>query len=155
MARLNSAMGSKYKFEADPIVIDGVMLIPTGNSDIFALDAKTGRKLWEWYSDIPQNISTVCCGWNHRGVAVADGMVFASVLDGGLVALDQRTGRIVWRTQLESWQDGYTITGATRYFDGLVFTGMSGAEYGVRGRIHALDAKTGTGDAAGEEAHRW
>ena len=49
----------------------------------------------------------------------------------------------VWKTQLEDYHDGFSITGATRYFDGLVFTGMSGAENGVRGRIYALDARTG------------
>src|SRR5207302_9980501 len=42
LTRLNSGRGSKYKFEADPIVIDGIMYIPTGNDDVFALDARTG-----------------------------------------------------------------------------------------------------------------
>jgi quinohemoprotein ethanol dehydrogenase len=65
------------------------------------------------------------------------------VLDGSLVALDQKTGRLAWRTQLEDYHDGFSITGAPRYFDGFVFTGMSGAENGIRGRIYALDAKTG------------
>src|SRR3984885_7936738 len=46
LTRLGSARGTKYIFEADPLVVDGVMYIPTGNDDIFALDGKTGRKLW-------------------------------------------------------------------------------------------------------------
>ena len=37
----------QVSLEADPLVIDGVMYIPTGNDDIFALDAKTGQKIWE------------------------------------------------------------------------------------------------------------
>src|SRR5579859_6842948 len=48
LSRLGSGRGSKYKFEADPIVLDGVMYVPTGNDDIFALDAKTGAKLWQF-----------------------------------------------------------------------------------------------------------
>src|SRR6266851_5061159 len=40
MTRLGSGRGSKYRFEADPLVVDGVMYIPTGNDDIFAMDAK-------------------------------------------------------------------------------------------------------------------
>jgi quinohemoprotein ethanol dehydrogenase len=143
MTRLGSGRGSKYKFEADPLVIDGVMYIPTGNDDIFALDAKTGRKIWEYFSDIPQVNDTICCGWNNRGVAAGQGMIFSGQLDGSFVALDQKTGRIAWRTQLEDYKDGYSITGATRYFDGLVFTGISGGEYGIRGRVYALDAATG------------
>jgi len=143
MTRLGSGRGSKYRFEADPLVIDGVMYIPTGNDDIFALDAKTGRKLWDYNSDIPQVNDLICCGWDNRGVASGEGMLFSGQLDGSMVALDQKTGAVKWRTQLEDYHDGYSITGATRYFDGLVFTGMSGGENGVRGRVYGLDAKTG------------
>jgi len=143
MTRLGSGRGTKYYFEADPIVIDGTMYIPTGNDDIYALDARNGRKLWEYNSDIPQTNDLICCGWDNRGVAAGEGKIFSGQLDGSFVALDQATGKIAWRTQLEDYHDGYSITGATRYFDGLVYTGMSGAENGVRGRVYALDAKTG------------
>jgi quinohemoprotein ethanol dehydrogenase len=143
LTRLGSGRGSKYRFEADPLVIDGVMYIPTGNDDVFALDARNGRKIWEYFSDIPQTNDLICCGWDNRGVAAGDGRIYSGQLDGSVVALDQTTGRLVWKTQLEDYHDGFSITGATRYFDGLVFTGMSGAENGVRGRLHALDAKTG------------
>ena len=71
MTRLGSGLGAKYRFEADPLVIDGVLYIPTGNDDIFALDAKTGRKLWEWNSDIPQNMDLICCGWDNREIGRA------------------------------------------------------------------------------------
>src|SRR4030088_2688447 len=77
MTRLGSGKGSKYKFEADPIVIDGVMYIPTGNDDIFALDARNGRKLWEYSSDIPQTNDLICCGWDNRGVAAGGGRDFS------------------------------------------------------------------------------
>jgi quinohemoprotein ethanol dehydrogenase len=143
MTRLGSGRGAKYKFEADPIVIDGVMYIPTGNDDIFALDGKTGKKVWEYNSDIPQVNDLICCGWDNRGVAAGEGMIFSGQLDGSFVALDQKTGKVVWRTQLEDYHDGYSITGATRYFNGMVFTGMSGGENGIRGRVYGLDAKTG------------
>ena len=82
MTRLGSGRGSKYRFEADPVVVNGVMYIPTGNDDIFALDAKTGRKIWEWDSDIPQVNDLICCGWDNRGVAVGEGKVFSGLLDG-------------------------------------------------------------------------
>ena len=143
LTRLGSGRGTKYYFEADPLVIDGVLYIPTGNDDIFALDGKTGRKLWEYDSDIPQTNDLICCGWDNRGVAAGEGMIFSGQLDGSFVALDQKTGQIKWRTQLEDYHDGYSITGATRYYDGIVFSGMSGAENGVRGRVYGLDAKTG------------
>jgi len=118
MTRLGSGRGSKYRFEPDPIVIDGVMYIPTGNDDIFALDAKNGKKIWEYSSDIPQVNDLICCGWGNRGVAAGEGRIYSGQLDGSLVALDQKTGKILWRTQLEDYRDGYSITGANRYFDG-------------------------------------
>ena len=143
MTRLGSGNGAKYRFEADPLVIDGVMYIPTGNDDVYALDARTGKKLWVWNSDIPQTNDLICCGWDNRGVAVGEGKVFTGLLDGSFVALDQNTGQLLWRTQIDDYHDGYSLTGAYRYYDGLVFTGISGAENGIRGRLTALDARTG------------
>src|SRR5579872_5915746 len=135
MTRLGSGRGAKYRFEADPLVIDGVMYIPTGNDDIFALDAATGKKIWEYNSDIPQVNDLVCCGWDNRGVGIGNGMVFTGLLDGSFIAIDQKTGKTIWRDQLEDYHDGFSITGATRYYDGMVFTGMSGGDNGIRGRI--------------------
>jgi len=59
------------------------------------------------------------------------------------VALDQRTGKVVWSVQTEPWQNGFSITAAPLYYDGLVIQGLSGGEMGVRGRVKAYDAKTG------------
>jgi alcohol dehydrogenase (cytochrome c) len=143
MTRLGSGRGSKYQFEADPVVVNGVMYIPTGNDDIFALDAKTGKIIWSWFSDIPQVNDLICCGWDNRGVAVGDGKIYSGLLDGSFVALDQQTGKLLWRTQLEDYKDGYSLTGAYRFYDGLVFMGISGAENGIRGRVTALDARDG------------
>jgi quinohemoprotein ethanol dehydrogenase len=54
-----------------------------------------------------------------------------------------KTGKEVWRTPIEVWQDGYGITSAPLYYDGIVYSGITGGEYGVRGRLTALDANTG------------
>ena len=65
------------------------------------------------------------------------------MLDGRLVALDRRTGKEVWSIQAERWQEGFSITSAPLYYDGMVITGFSGAEIGVRGRVKAYDADDG------------
>src|SRR5262244_3482537 len=82
VTHLGSGLGQKYSFEGTPIVKDGILYIATGNDDVFALDGKTGALIWEHRSGIEQNISTVCCGWDNRGVAVGDGKVFLGQLDG-------------------------------------------------------------------------
>ena len=61
-------------------------------------------------------------------MALGDGKVFAGQLDGKLVALDQRSGKVVWSIQAERWQEGYSITSAPLYYDGLVITGFAGGE---------------------------
>jgi quinohemoprotein ethanol dehydrogenase len=143
VTHLGSGLGAKYSFEGTPIVKDGVLYIATGNDDVFALDARTGALIWEHRSGIDQNISTVCCGWDNRGVAVGDGKVFLGYLDGNLVALDMKTGKEAWKTPLARWQDGYTITAAPLYHNGVVYSGISGGDRQARGFLAALDAKTG------------
>ena len=90
-----------------------------------------------------RQISTVCCGWLNRGLAMGEGMLFLGQLDANVVALDIKTGKEVWKTPIEDWQNGYGVTSAPLYYDGIVYSGITGGEFGVRGRLTALDAKTG------------
>jgi alcohol dehydrogenase (cytochrome c) len=138
-----SGMAMKYSGEAQPVVHDGTIYIVTGADDVFALSVKSGSILWSYKASLPDNITTVCCGWTNRGVAMGDGRVYLGQLDGRLVALDQQTGTPAWSVQAEQWQHGYTITAAPLYYNGLVIVGFSGAENGTRGRVKAFDAKDG------------
>src|SRR5215813_9139377 len=144
MTRLKgSGLAGKYSFEATPLVKDGIMYVITGNDDVFALNAKTGEILWEYWSGIDQKISTVCCGWVNRGLAMGEGVLYFGQFDANVVALDMKTGTVVWKTPIEQWENGYTITSAPLYYDGMLYIGVSGGEFGVRGRVTALDAKKG------------
>jgi quinohemoprotein ethanol dehydrogenase len=144
-ARLDdSGVGPQYSGEAQPIVYEGVIYIVTGADDVFALSVETGERLWAYKAALEPEISTACCGWISRGVAIGAGKVFVGRLDGKLVALDQETGAVEWTIQAERWQDGYTITSAPLYYDNLVITGFSGGERGIRGRVEAYDANDGS-----------
>jgi quinohemoprotein ethanol dehydrogenase len=138
-----SGVGPQYSGEAQPLVVDGVIYVPTGASDLFALDVATGNILWSYKSGLDPAIDVVCCGWSSRGVALGEGRIFLGRLDGQLVALDAKTGAVAWTVQAERWQDGFSITNAPLYYDGLVITGFSGAELGVRGRVKAFHASDG------------
>jgi quinohemoprotein ethanol dehydrogenase len=138
-----SALAAKYSAESQPLEYQGVIYVSTGMDDVFAVNADTGKILWQYKGNLDQNISTVCCGWMSRGVALGDGKVYIGQLDGKLVALDQSSGKVAWSTLVARWQDGYTITSAPLYVDGMVITGVAGGEYGIRGRLTAFDAKTG------------
>ena len=88
-----SGLANKYSGEAQPVVYEGVLYIVTGADDVFAVSVKTGEILWKYQANLDQSISTVCCGWTSRGVALGDGNVYVGQLDGRLVALDQKSGK--------------------------------------------------------------
>ena len=143
-ARLDgSGAKPKYSGEAQPIVHEGVIYIVTGADDVFATSVKTGKILWKHQASLDDTITTVCCGWTSRGVALGEGKVYVGQLDGQLVALDQKSGEPVWSIQAERWQNGYTITAAPLYYNGMIIVGFAGAENGTRGRVKAYDAKNG------------
>jgi len=138
-----SGNGAKYSGEAQPIVHDGFIYIVTGANDVFAIGVKTGETHWKYEAKLDEQISTVCCGWTSRGLALGDGKIYVGQLDGRLVALDEKSGKTVWSIQAERWQEGYTITAAPLYFDGMVIVGCAGGENGTRGRVKAYDTKDG------------
>jgi quinohemoprotein ethanol dehydrogenase len=143
-ARLRgSGTGAQYSGEAQPIVYDGTIYVSTGADDVFALSVETGEILWGYSADLDADLTSVCCGWTNRGVAVGADKVFLGRLDGKLVALDRKTGKPVWSIQAERWQENFSITAAPLYLDGKVIVGFAGADRGTRGRVKAYDARNG------------
>ena len=135
------ATGIRQAFEASPVVISNVMYVSTPLNHVVALDAKTGRKLWEHAESLGTTVH--CCGPVNRGVAVYAGRVYMGTLDARLVALDARTGTKVWDVRVADNERGYAVDAAPVAADGKVIVGVSGAEYGIRGRVTAYDAATG------------
>ena len=140
------AMAAKYSGESQPVVQDGVIYVSAGNDDVFAVSVDSGKILWQYKANLDQKISTVCCGWLNRGVALGDGRVYLGQLDGKVRALDQKTGAVVWTRQLVQWQNGQTITGAPLFLDGKIYIGVVGADFGTRGFLEAMDASTGASE---------
>ena len=137
---------SGARLEATPVVSDGVMYATGPKSFVFALDARTGEKQWQWDPGIPggrEGGPSVCCGEVNRGVALYGGKVFVGLLDGRLVALDRETGQVEWSVQTTPRGTDYSVTGAPRIVKGNVIIGNGGAEYGVRGYVTAYDTATG------------
>ncbi len=130
------------KFETTPLVVDGV-LYGTGQDDrMFALDAKSGRPIWQYQRALPADIKP-CCGRVNRGFAILGDKVFAATLDAHVIALDSKTGNVVWDVESAEHGKGYSFTLAPLLIKNLVLVGVSGGEYGIRGFIDAYDAATG------------
>ena len=118
--------------ELQPIVYQGVIYLTTHNATM-AIEAKTGHQIWKSKVDYPpETPRIVCCGIINRGAAIYDGKLFRTTLDANVIALDTKTGQELWRSNAADIKDGYSMTVAPLVADGVVLTGVSGAEYGTR-----------------------
>lgn len=88
-------------FECTPLVIDGRMYLITGTNRVFALDARSGRKIWSYDPRIDLNLhypETAARGvsfWSakeRREDGSRDERIFFGTLDGRLIGLDAATG---------------------------------------------------------------
>ncbi|MFC2125832.1 PQQ-dependent dehydrogenase, methanol/ethanol family [Bacteroidota bacterium] len=137
-------LGTKRGIEATPLVVDGIMFLTGPWSIVYAVDARTGEKLWTYYPQVPGKYGEkACCDVVNRGLAMYRGQVYVGTLDGRLISLDAATGEPIWEVLTVDTTKNYTITGAPRVVDGKVVIGNGGAEYGVRGYVTAYDAMTG------------
>ncbi|ACB34078.1 PQQ-dependent dehydrogenase, methanol/ethanol family [Leptothrix cholodnii SP-6] len=128
--------------ESQPVIHNGKMFVTGSYSRIFALDAKTGAKLWKYEHRLPDGIMP-CCDVINRGAALYDNLVIFMTLDAQIVALNQDTGEVVWKEKIDNYADGYSASAAPLIAEGLLLTGVSGGEFGVVGRVEARDPKTG------------
>jgi alcohol dehydrogenase (cytochrome c) len=129
--------------ESQPLVYKGVLYVTT-NSATMAVDAKTGKQIWKTKVEYPpETPRIVCCGIINRGAAIYDGKIFRTTLDANVIALDAQTGKELWRKNAIDFKTGYSMTVAPLVADGVVITGISGAEFGTRDFIDGWDPKTG------------
>jgi alcohol dehydrogenase (cytochrome c) len=154
--------GTLRGHEGNPLVIGNVMYVHTSFPNIvYALDlAKEGApQIWKYVPNQSADaIPIACCDLVNRGTAYhPSGKIYINALQGDLIALDAKTGKELWKarhpsksnSQVEAvdYKDGATITVAPIVIKDVVITGISGGEFGVRGRVSAFNANTG--------AHMW
>jgi alcohol dehydrogenase (cytochrome c) len=130
------------KFEATSLVVDGILYGTGADDRAFALDAHSGRPIWQYQRALPPDIRP-CCGRVNRGLAILADKLFMGTLDAHVIALDSKTGNIVWDVSTAEYAKGYSITLAPLVIKNLVIIGVSGGEYGIRGFIDAYDASNG------------
>jgi alcohol dehydrogenase (cytochrome c) len=138
------ALGTLDGLEATPLVDDGIMYVSSAWAHVFALDARTGRRLWHYDPQNPVGLgSSFCCGAVHRGVALREDLVYVATLDARLVALDRDTGAVRWERPIGDWKAGVSANSAPLVVNDRVIVGISGGEYGVRGYLRAFHADYG------------
>jgi quinohemoprotein ethanol dehydrogenase len=138
-------MSERGGYQSTPLMIDGVLYVTAPWSSLYAFDAKSGKQLWKVDPESPREIAatSICCNISNRGAAYADGKIIWGTIDGRLMAVHAKTGQKVWETRVADSKLQYSITGAPRIGDGLVFIGVGGGEFYTRGYLSAYDLKTG------------
>jgi alcohol dehydrogenase (cytochrome c) len=136
---------SLEKFEATPLVVDGILYTVQAPNNVVALDAVTGRVFWT-YPYVPAREARPCCGQVNRGLAILGDTLFMGTIDAHLIALDAKSGKPIWNVEVAKAAAGYALTHAPLVIKDKVIVGTAGGEYGIRGFIVAYDAKTGKED---------
>jgi lanthanide-dependent methanol dehydrogenase len=131
--------------EGSPLVIGDMMYIHTPfPNNVYAVSLKDQQYKWKYEPKQDADVVPVmCCDTVNRGLAYGDGKIFLQQADTTLVALDAKTGKEVWKVKNGNAKIGETNTNAPHVFKDKVYTGISGGEFGVRGRMQAYDIKTG------------
>jgi len=143
----NFSTGVLSGHEGQPLVVNKTMYVVTPYPDVlYAFDlTKPDYPLkWKYRPAVdPGAIGIACCDVINRGASYADGKIVYNLLDGHTVAVDAATGKPVWETKTSDIAHGETVTIATFIVKNRVIVGVSGGEFGIRGRVTALDLKTG------------
>jgi alcohol dehydrogenase (cytochrome c) len=126
-------------FNSGLLEVNGALIFAT-EYDIFSIDPSTCHENWRTHEDYepatPQPV--------NRGAAYLDGMLFRGTQDGRVLAYDFKTGKRIWETAIADPKKGESVPAAPIAWNGLVFIGNAGGDIkGVKGRMYALDAKTG------------
>jgi alcohol dehydrogenase (cytochrome c) len=140
--------GTLRGHEGNPLVIGSVMYLHSSfPNKVYALDlAKPGApQIWQYTPEQDANVIPIaCCDVVNRGLAYhPSGKLYIELLQGDLLALDAKTGKKIFQVKSADFHKGETMTNAPLVVKNVVITGISGGEFGVRGRVTAFDAMDG------------
>jgi len=131
-------MGEEGSFESGPIVVGDTMFVTTPHTTV-ALNATNCTLIWRTVHQPKQkDVFPV-----NRGAAYLDGRVFRGTPDARLIAMDAKTGKVLWDVQAGDPTVGEFLSSAPIAWNGTVFTGVAGSDWGIRGHMMAFDAATG------------
>lgn len=156
-------------FEATPLVVQGIMYVPTPLGRVFALDAATGHERWRFNGSVvrvahfgdftTRGVSYWVDAHAKPGASCRRRIVFATI-DARLIALDAASGapcqhfgdggtvdlRVGLRTAPHAFEE-YEVTSPPAVIGGMLVVGSAIADNGwtdaVSGEVRGYDARTG------------
>jgi alcohol dehydrogenase (cytochrome c) len=130
-------------FETSPLVDDGILYVTGSNNYAWAIDARTGRRFWQYRRNLPNDLTYGASAPVNRGFGMLGNSLFMVTLDAHLLSFDRRSGDILWDIELADYRQGYSATLAPLIVEDKVIVGISGGEYATRGFIDAYNPETG------------
>jgi alcohol dehydrogenase (cytochrome c) len=92
--------------EGIPLVYAGVMYYPAPLDVTYALDAGTGRKIWEHRRTLPDDLDKfVPFPHTNRNLAIYGNLIIDNGADSFVYALDARTGEPAWETKIYDFRE--------------------------------------------------
>ncbi len=128
-----------------PVAAEGKLFVTNGHSHIRALQAATGKLLWEYDAKVRELAATpLYMTWGNKGLAYWKGRVIIATVDGRVIALDAGNGKPLWEQRQFALGELRNADGPPRVFDGKVIIGFGGADITpLRAYVTAYDAMSG------------
>src|SRR6186713_263094 len=113
------------------------ILYVTAPDNVWAMDARDGRVLWQYFWKTKGGTHI-----GNRGAAIWNNYLFFETPDNYLVSLDARTGKERWHVEIASFNEQYFSTMAPIVVDNHVLVG-TGNDLDAPGFLQSYDPETG------------
>ena len=123
--------------KATPLVVDGVMYF-TIPDKVWAIDARTGREIWNYTWTSKGGIHL-----GNRGVGIYGNWIYFETPDCNLVSLDLKDGKKRWSKSICDLDQMYYASGAPVIVKNHVIAGVSGDDLDRPGYLESRDPETG------------
>jgi PQQ-dependent dehydrogenase (methanol/ethanol family) len=131
-------LGELGTFQTGPVMYEGT-LYATTHMGTYAIDATNCKKLWT-HQHLAQGAEMNA---TNKGIAIAAGRVVRGTQDGFLYALDAKTGELLWERQIQDPSIGAGVGAAPIIWNGMIFMGNAGGDWGIRGTLMAFRLEDG------------
>ena len=120
---------------ASPVVSDGLVLVPSWDGNLYAMDEYSGQRKWTFSTSGPI----------YSSPAIVNGVVYLASRDGQVYAINEQTGVQMWRTSNAFNSPSFPITSSLLVANGRIFFGnwCFAPRCSPVGYLEALDASTG------------
>jgi alcohol dehydrogenase (cytochrome c) len=116
--------------------VNGILYV-TAPDNVWAMDARDGRVLWQYYWKTKGGTHI-----GNRGAAMWHTFLYFETPDNYLVSLDARTGKERWHVEIADFDEQYFSTVAPIVVDNHVLVG-TGNDLDMPGFLQSFDPETG------------